>query len=263
MRLGITQLLALSLLFFVAACDSGPGTTPISTPAPVVSELSYSPSFFDLSLVLPADTVGGIVSVQIDAAVSVSDSDNNIDRVEVLLRSPLDGEPVILLEPLQSAGGGVYSISESVDFSIGALGLYTILVYAVDDAANISNQVRGLINFGASQPFGTAPVIQMIEALPDPAVPGQTLKMIATVSDAEGLSNILEVLIGTTNPPTDDFPMFDDGASSGDDVAGDGRYTASFSIPANQPPDTTTFYVQAFDRNGLASEVASREVRVQ
>ena len=244
----------------LASCDSAPGPPDPLSPSPEVSALVYSPTFVDLSLILPADT---LVSIQVDVTLTVSDADDNIERVEMLLRSPLAGEPIIANELLENIVGSDYSVSTIVEFPVGAQGLYTLLIFAVDDAGNLSNQARGLINFGSSVPFGTPPVIQMIEAAPNPAVPGQTLKMVATVSDAEGLSNILKVLIGTTNPPAEDFNMFDDGASSGDDVSGDGRFTASFSIPPNQPPDTTTFYVQAFDRNGLSSPVDSLEVRVQ
>ena len=252
--------LVLFAAVLLASCDSAPGTRPPLSPAPEVRELAYSPTFVDLSLILPADT---LVSIQIDASVMVSDADDNINRVEMLLRSPLAGEPIIANELLRNDGSGQYSLSTNVEFSVGAQGLYTILLFAVDEAGNLSNQARGLINFGSSVPFGTPPVIQMIEAQPNPAVPGQTLKMIASVSDAEGLSNILQVLIATTNPPTDGVNMFDDGSSRGDEVSGDGRFTASFDIDANQPPDTTIFYVQAFDRNGLTSEVDSLEVRVQ
>ncbi len=260
MRVSFRVGIALFLSTWLISCDSAPGPIAPPSPIPKVSDLSYSPAFIDLSLILPTDTV---ITVQISASLTVVDEDDNIQRVEYILRSPLEGEPVISNDVLLSSGGGRFEVDADVEFQVGAQGLYTLLVFAVDDAGNLSNQARGLINFGSSVPFGTAPIIEMIEAEPNPAVPGQTLKMIATVSDAEGLSNILRVLIGTANPPADDFSMFDDGSTSGDVAAGDGKFTAAFGIPPTQQPDTTMFYVQAFDRNGLSSAVDSLEVRVQ
>lgn len=263
MRIPVRFILVTAVAVVIASCDSAPGLQPANTPAPSVSGLLYSPTFVDLSSVSPQDTVGGVVPVTIEISVSVEDGDDNLRSVEYLLQSPLIGAPVIDQQDLSANGAGQYNVSTVVEIPVGAVGLYTLLVFATDDAGNISNQVRGLLNFGSSEPFGTPPVIEMVEASPDPAVPGQVLQMIATVSDAEGLSNILEVLISTGN--LTNLQMLDDGGvgGTGDATAGDGRFTASFGIPADQPPDTTVFFVQAFDRNGLSSEIVSKEVTVQ
>ena len=263
MRIPTRLVLYTAITVALASCDSAPGLNPENTPAPSVSGLLYSPTFVDLSMVSPQDTVGGVVPVTIDISVSVSDSDDNLRSVEYLLQSPLLGAPVIDQQDFTSSGSGQYGLSTVVEIPVGAIGLYTVLVFATDEAGNISNQVRGLLNFGSSEPFGTAPVVEMVEASPEPAIPGQVLQMIATVSDAEGLNNILEVLISTEN--LSNLQMLDDGGvgGTGDAIAGDGRFTASFGIPADQPPDTTEFFVQAFDRNGLSSEIVSKEVAVQ
>ncbi len=245
----------------IGSCDTAPGLQPENTPAPKVSDLSYTPSFIDLSQVAPQDTVGGVVAVDFNIIVTATDFDDNIVSVEYLLQSPLLGAPIIDQQELTSSGGSSFSVTSTVEIPTGAVGLYTLLVFAVDGAGNISNQVRGLFSFGSSEPFGTPPVIEAFEAFPEVVSPPATLKMVATVSDAEGLSNIREVLISTEG--LSNLQMFDDGSSLGDDVAGDGKFTASFNVPAGQPADTTIFYVQAFDRNGLSSEIVSKEVRVE
>jgi hypothetical protein len=79
------------------------------------------------------------------------------------------------------------------------------------------------------------------------------------VSDPDGLNNLLSVVVRTPNGS--ELEMFDDGASLGDEVAGDGRYTATFDVPQAEP-GTFTFEFQAFDRFGLSSEIVTRDVTV-
>jgi hypothetical protein len=84
--------------------------------------------------------------------------------------------------------------------------------------------------------------------------------LIAVVSDPDGLGNIQDVFV--TTPNGNSLKMFDDGESLGDDVANDGRYTASFDVPT-ATPGTFTFSFKAVDRSGLESEVVIKEIIVQ
>ena len=86
------------------------------------------------------------------------------------------------------------------------------------------------------------------------------LSLIAAVTDPDGLGNISQVVVRTPNGQ--EWPMFDDGRSLGDEMAGDGRFTASFEVP-QATPGTQTFRFQAFDRTGLASPVVEKAVTIE
>lgn len=243
----------------LAACDSAPGIRPVGQRAPVLSGFGLTPT--DVSSDgLPAGWTmeDGTATGPITVSANASDPDGNVAGVFYVVQSPYDNTQPLAQGPLEATGGAGYAATFPVSIPAGAVGNYTVLVYAVDDDGLLSGETRGLLRFGGT---GQPPVIDAVEADPNPLTPPATLRLIATASDPDGLENISAVRVTTPNGQT--FSLFDDGASQGDAVADDGRFTAAFDVPAGVAPGTQTFSFQAFDRSGLSSEVVTLDVTVQ
>lgn len=238
---------------FMAACDATPGVDASDGAPPRLSDVSFDPD----TVILPGGDEP--TTVTLNVSVAASDADGDLAEVAYVVRAPQGGLEPVASGPLARGAGGRYAASVEVAVEPGAVGTYTLLVYAVDEGGRLSDQLRALIPF--VQPEGSPPVITAVEA--DPAVvrPPTTLRLIATVEDPDGLGNILRVE-GRT-PAGDPFQLFDDGQSLGDETAGDGRYTARFDVPAGVTPGVQTFTLQAFDRSGLASEIVELDVTIE
>ncbi len=241
----------------LTACDELPENSEFTGSPPVLSGFVFTPDFVDLTV---ADkNVDGDAVITLVASVSVNDPDVDLDKVVLTITSPLLDKGVIVSSELVSATGSQFSISEEVVLPAAELGIYTVRIVGYDNAANLSNQVRGNLLFTSTT--GSAPSIDNFEAFPETITPPGTLVMVATASDPDGLANILSVLI--TTPNNQEFEMFDDGVSSGDATAGDGRFTATFDVPAGVAPGVQTFSVKAVDRSGLESNVVEKDVTIQ
>lgn len=257
MRFWLMPGAALVLLFFTAACDSAPGAGELNVvQAPVVSDLAFSPSIVRLDQ-LPADQVtDGVAQVTLNIEADVV-ATAGVEAMNYVVQSPLAGEQAIAEGTLTRASG-IYSGSVVVPLPVAAPGLYTLLVYATDARGQLSNELRGSIQVLSQG--GGAPVIEAVEASPNPLTPPATLVLTAVVSDPDGPTNISRVEVTTPNASV--AQLFDDGVSRGDPVAGDGRFTATFNVPSASP-GVQTFSFQAFDRAGLASEVVTLDVTIQ
>lgn len=234
---------ALVVLTLLGGCDSATDPQPLGGRPPEVSDFAFSPDsvFFDDAIV-SGDTAG------IDLAVSVlaSDPDGEIDRVQFSIDGQFEG--TIASGTLALGDDRRYAATAPLRLGRGQRGLYSVLVYAVDDDGLLSNQVRGLFEL-AGMGLGP-PVIDAIDAPMEFRPPG-TLVLVAVVSDPDGLSDIARVEVDGSGGGT--FQLFDDGQSSGDETADDGRYTATFDVPT-ATPGPQTFVFRAFDRDGLASQ---------
>jgi len=164
---------------------------------------------------------------------------------------------------LEAAEDGRYVASVPLQFGRGQRGLYTVLVYAVDDDGLLSNQVRGLFEL-AGVGLGP-PVIDAIDAPTEFQQPGR-LQLIAEVSDPDGLEDIARVEVVFPEPFAATFELADDGRSAGDETADDGRYTATFEgvqLPADfETPYALDLVFRAFDRDGLASDDVSFTITI-
>lgn len=253
------QACVLGSLLLVAACDSAPGPPQIDVQAPELSDFSFSPQVVNAEQLPEGWTDDGTtITGRIDVSVAASDSDGTVQTVNYVVQSPLSA-----VEPLTTGrltrSGGAYTGTIELSFPRGAIGAYTVLVYAVDDDNLQSGEVRGLLRFSAE---GNPPVIESVEADPEVVTATtETLRFVVTVSDPDGRDNINRVEVTVPNGQT--FNLFDDGASQGDEVAGDGRYTTTFDVSGGATPGVQTFAFQAFDRTGLASDIVEHDITVE
>jgi len=253
-----------------SGCDSTPGVPgPFGAP-PVISDFSFSPAYVDVATLPPEQRTDSMAIVPLSVEVTARDEDGDLAAVEFLVQSLVAGQPP-LLAGVMSGAGTSFSAEATIEVPLGAIANYSILVYAVDDRGQISNRGRGLIRFTSSA-VGGAPVIESVEVDPAvvrPGASGTTFRLIAEVSDPDGLANVLRV--EGTAPNGSRFDLLDDGVSFGDETAGDGRYTARFDVPPScdlSPPPCVSpgkqvFLLQAFDRSGLSSEVFVQEVTIE
>ncbi len=254
----IAPALLLALLFF--GCDAAPGTADLNAAPPRVFDLEFSPDSLNLANLDPAQVSGDSVTVDISVGVFATDIDGDLASVSYTLLPPLLTDEPIASGTLQRTSGDQFATTARVSLPIGQTGNYVLTVYAADEQGQLSNQVRGTVELAASVGFGSAPVIEEVFVTPNPLNPPATLVVQARVSDAEGLANILGVEVNIRDVL---FRMSDDGESLGDPVAGDGVFTASFTVSAGTPAGTEPIVVQAFDRNGNESDVVVTDLTIQ
>ena len=262
--------MALLASFSLGGCDSAPGVDGPEGSPPEVSGLSFTPTFVDLATLPPEQQTDTTAVVPFSVHVGATDPDGDLRSVYYVVQSLVAGEPPILQGEM-TEGDFSYLAEAVLVVPKGAIANYSVLVYAVDEAGQISNRGRGLVRVISSE-VGGPPVVESVEVDPPvvrPGATGTTFRLIASVSDPDGLANVLRV--EGTAPNGSSFSLLDDGVSFGDETAGDGLFTVRFDVPpscdvAPQPcvsPSTQTFRIQAFDRSGLASEVFEQEVTIE
>lgn len=252
----------IAVVALVSGCDALPGIRDTEDRPPSLSAFDFSPRTVDISLLEPSDIEDGFTDVEVTFSVAVDDGgEDDVDSVYYVVRPPLRSSTPVAGGFLQPAGGDQFSAVSTLSLPVGQPGNYVLLVYAADRQGQLSNQVQGNFFLDATNAAGNPPVVEQVDAIPEVMTPPGTLVIVATVSDPEGLVNVLRVEI--TLPDGQKFGMSDDGQTLGDAIAGDGRYTAAFNVASGLPPGVQVFQVQAFDRNGNASAVVDRPVTFQ
>ncbi len=254
-------------LGLLAACDSAPGPEALGLRPPTLSDFSFSPR----SVVLeqwPAELIDGDnVLVPLELRVTVRDPDSAIDEVRFVVQSPLSSFEPVATGLLSTSGADAYAAAETITLPRGAVGTYTIVVFAVDADRKLSGEVRGTLTYVAT---GRPPVIEAVETpetvtRPAPGAPPVVFQYVAVVSDPDGLDNVAKVEVEIENTGT--LRLCDDGGmgacntgfpDSGDADAGDGRFTLTLQIDSNNEPATLTLRFKATDRTGLESAIVER-----
>ncbi len=244
-------------LLLLGACDSAPGPAAYDDRPPVVSDLSFTPANVVATQVPPGQSAGEQVRVPLQFSVRVDDPDRDLALIGFAVQSPLAERAPLAEGTIDASGTGTYAHEVEVMIPKSEVGVYTLRVFAVDRAQNLSNEVLGTIRFFAE---GSAPVVESVEAFPEIIRPPTEFILIATVSDPDGLANIASVRVRF--PTGAVAEMYDDGRSRGDEVAGDGRYTARFDVP-QATPGVQTFQIWAIDRTGLESAVFEKPIRIE
>jgi hypothetical protein len=251
------------VLVALIGCDSVPGPGSSVGRPPVISAFTYAPAQLDLAGLDPVEVEDGAFEVEFTATAEAADPDGQVDRVVLVVRPPTPDSAPVAFEQMTAAGGSRYEITLPLVLDTGETGNYTVLIYAVDDEGQLSNQAIGafkLIN------EGSPPVIESLEVPEVITRPSEGTKeesFIVVVSDEDGISNIAGVVFWNVNRPSDTFSLFDDGESGGDAVAGDGRFTTTVVIASTNSPGVNQFAFQATDRAGLKSGVVVQEVTIQ
>ena len=234
----------------LSGCDSAPGVGDLIPNPPTLSDFSFTPLEFEHT--------GSSETAQIplQLGVTVANPSSGVLTVDYFVRRQFNDELVAQGTLSGPVGGGLYAGGETVSVPRGEIGMYVITITVVDDAGNVGNIVTGLLRF-ASENLGP-PVITEIDGPAEFTPPGQ-LRLIAVVTDPDGLGNVAGVVV--TTPTGVQLNMFDDGLSLGDEVAGDGRYTATFDVPSATPGDQVFTFV-ATDNFGVESEEVSFTVTI-
>ncbi len=254
----LSSVLALSVLW-LAACDQAPGIPEVSGRAPLVSDLTITPDALTRDAIAEGQISGGIASVPITITARAVDPDGEVADVQVVVARPVGGLTPLVTAPMALESGTQYAARFTLPLPLGETGTYAVLVVARDQAG-VVGQVLGRFTYFEQ---GGPPVIENVVATPNPfPVTGGTLTLTATVSDPEGLANVLRVEVQAPNGDT--FRLFDDGRSFGDQVADDGVFTASFSVEAGAfSAGEQTFVFRATDRSEQQSALVSLVVTVQ
>jgi len=252
-------------------CDSAPGPAEPGQRAPMVSNLSVDPSSVLLDSLPTGSVVDGIATFSIDLSVDVTDADGDVDRLFMLVQSPLKSDQPVAYSEIEVPGNGRVSASLSVQIPSGETGIYSVKAFVSDVSGHLGNQVIGsLVVSSTSEP----PVIDQID-MPDritrPAQgqPAVVVRIVAHVSDPDGLANILRVRAIINGS---EFNMCDDGgvgncnagfSNSGDLTAGDGQFTLAIQLDSSSQAGSYEFEFKATDRAGLESETVVRTFVVE
>jgi hypothetical protein len=268
MRVPVPLFLALLIGWSVSGCDSVPGTEGGSQRPPSVAELSYSPSHVVFDLLPPEQVDADRAKIPLQIEVAVQDVGSGIAEVGFVVQSPIRPGTPLIAGAMTPVGGGRYRATPVLEIPKGEVGEYMVVVFASGRGGQVSNQVRGTLVFAAS---GRPPVIHAVEA-PDVVVrpaagePARLVRIVAVVSDPDGLENISRVVMWNVDRPGNLLHLRDDGArtgASGDELAGDGRYTITVTVESTNQPGANTFAFQATDRTGLTSDVIHKTITVE
>lgn len=251
----------------LAACDQAPEPSDLGTDPPVLSEFSYSPKLVNLNG-LPASQISGDqVKIPIQLQVKVSDADQKgLKQVSYGIYAPGSSTKALISGDLQASTASLFKATPELSIPKGDVGRYTIKIQALDVDGNVSNQVWGTVEYAAT---GAAPVLAQVDApatITRPAANESPVKMVivATVNDPDGLGNIQRVVMRTAAGTS--FLLEDDGQKtglSGDEVAGDGKYTITIQIENRNQSGVYVFDFQAFDKTGLSSNVIQKTIEVK
>lgn len=256
----LTWLLSLPLAVFFAGCDSTPAPPSVDAQPPLLSDLSVSPQAVRIADLPPSQVQNGQAAVSLTMAVTATDADADLETVAFVVQSPRANEAAVA-EGFLTATGSRYMAAAEVSLPTAITGNYTVLVYGVDAQGNLSNQMRGTLTLSGS--LGP-PVITTVDApdrvtRPAQGDPPVSLQIVATVTDPDGLDNILSVELDGLG-----IQLCDDGGGvscggfdSGDATAGDGKFTVTLQVDASNAPGPNTFTVIATDRSGGQSDPVS------
>ena len=263
------------LLGLLASCDSAPGPEDLGVRPPRLGNFTFSPQRVVFALLPPEQIVGDSVRVPLSLSVTAIGPDSPIAEVSYVVQSPSSLIDPLASGTMQAEGGNRYTASPTVTISALDVQSYTILIYAVDQARRVSGEVRGQLEYVRIFEPGDPPVIDEIiapDTLQRPAEgqPGVSLVLTALVSDPDGLVDIEKVEFWNANVPSIRLLMCDDGGAtpcgsseqSGDEVAGDARFTRRVFIESSNALGVNSLLFQVTDRAGLTSAVVQKDIIV-
>ncbi len=254
----------------LAGCDTAPGPESPGF-GPVVSDLRYDPPSVVVSELPEGSVSGGMVTVPFSLSVQASDPDGDLADVSWIVRGPDADTAPVASGRLSVQTGGRFGAATQLSLPIAVTGRYTVVVHASDRAGRLGNETRGAIDLLAE---GHPPSIGSVDmpdrvARPPAGSPPVVVRIVAAVDDPDGAANVLRVQTVVNGRTTlllcDDGSqaMCNAGAVSGDQVAGDSRYTLTLQVEATNSPGVNTFEFTAVDRSGLVSAPVVRTIVIE
>ena len=257
----------LLLAALLAGCeDPGTGTLDPRGNPPFLKDAAVTPDSINLGSLTPGPS--GLLAVAL-ATVRVTDPDQGGVLTATVEVYPLANEPPRAstalhddgIAPDANAGDGIYSARVQFQVTESDAGRFRVRFSAVDDLGLRGNTVeRSLL---LARPKENAPPELSALIAPDtvtlPATGSLLVTMSVVVTDSDGYGDIRDVYFRSLNSsdPTRRFFLKDDGGagtpSSGDTVAGDGRFSIIVQLPSTTPRRDYTFAFQASDAPGDTS----------
>lgn len=245
-RLAACALAALGSALALPACDTAPALPPLLPEPPAIAAFFLTPAAFTLP--------GDAAEAQIPLGLSVEVADPAGNGVEVRYYVRRQGADDLVAEGVMApALDDTYAATTTLTLPRGATGLYAVTVLATDPEGRIGDRAVGTIRF-EHEPLG-GPLITGVE-FPEIVTRPATFEVVVEVTDLDGLENLAVVELRTSTGQA--FPMRDDGGGntgSGDDAAGDGRFTVALGIGEGSPPGAYAFTVFARDVEGQEAEL--------
>ncbi len=248
----------------MAGCDSAPGTEDVFQQPPVVSNLVVTPD-------VVAATPGVESQVEVLVSFSATDANDDLEQVFVTVQASASGGAPLGQEILP-ATSGQQQATVLVTLPAGTAGSFPVVVTASDARGAIGNKLVGRLDVTGSNAPPEIVAIDMPDAVQRPAAgqPPVSIPIVATVSDPDGLANIARVEVIVNGGVT--LLLCDDGdrgtcnagfGSSGDETRGDGRFTLTIALAAENAAGPNSFEFKAVDRTGLESVSITRILEVQ
>jgi hypothetical protein len=242
-----------------AACDSAPGAPAMIPEAPALAGFDVAPdSFF-----LPGDAPAATIPVALSG--SVTNPAGGSVTVHYVIRRQGDDAPALEGEHEVEAAGS-FQASADLVLPRGASGLYAVEAVAVGRDGRAGGRASGVLRF-TIEPLGPPSIVAVAldpAVVTVPATGAAQLRIVATVTDPDGLLNIGYVALqpaggGGTFPLSDGGPL----GQTGDATAGDGLYTVTLQVGAGTPPGQFPFEVVARDREGLDAAAFPVTITIQ
>ncbi len=250
--------LALGSTLALAACDTAPGVPPLVPEPPTLAGFVLSPEAFALD--------GSAAEAQIPLTLAATVEDPAGAGVVVRYYVRRQGADDLVaegtLEPsVGDQGPSTHYAATTLTLPRGATGLYTVTVLATDPEGRIGDRAVGTLRF-THESLGP-PTVSAVEFPATLARPA-TFNVVAAVSDPDGPENLVAVELRA--PSGQAFPLRDDGSGSsgtGDETAGDGRFTVGLGIGEGNAPGVYRFVVVARDVEGQMSVPDSIAITVE
>lgn len=272
MRNHLEVFVPLLIVALFTGCDTAPGVVETENRSPVLSDLSFSPSSVLLDDLPSGSVQGGVARFTLAVSVDVNDADGDLDRIFVLVVSPIPGRDPVANEEIVVTENGHFAIDISLQIPVAEIGIYTVQLFASDRAGSLGNQVVGSLIVNATSEPPQIDAIDIPDRItrPGPGEPALQVPIVAHVSDPDGLANILSVQVEVNGAST--LQLCDDGGgaacnagfpNSGDVTAGDGLFTLTLLLDSSNTLGDNIFVFKAIDRAGLESETVTKIIVVE
>ena len=227
----------------LGACDAEPGL-PVESALPTIESVRVTPVRDSLETAAPTATVPLAVEAVLGGEGPIT--------VRVLVRyaetDSLAGQATAEVAP------GTVRVEVPLTLPRGATGTYDVDVSTEGPDGRPGDRASAVFRFAATN-LGP-PAVTVNAPAPRPRPAGRDtvqVPIVATVSDPDGLANVLAVIARETETGATIGRLFDDGENS-DAQADDGRYSGAIVIGSDFEPGTYSFEVVAIDRAAALSE---------